>query len=183
MFTCKSDFNWVFNLWSCWIVSFASTTFWVWVASSLEITFLSDSNLSTIFRSFSSRQMLFLCNRLWASTNRSYLACHSSASLVTLPVEVVDSGPDPGGRELVAGGIELHSIRSSSDSFSESLAFKSRMSLWREKETNSSHRGILTLQLLSFNFSQVQLWGPSQPLTPFPSPPCRKHNWIYQSIL
>ena len=77
----------------------------------------------------------------------------------------------------------LHSIRSSSDSFSESFAFKSRMSLWREKEANSSHRGILTLQLLSFNFSQVQLWGPSQPLTPFPSPPCRKHNWIYQSIL
>ena len=108
--------------------------------------------------------------------------CHSSASLVTLPVEVVDSGPEPGGRELVAVGIELnkfiftlvnltwcylHSIRSNSDSFSDSLAFKSRMSLWREKETNSSHRGILTLpfsgvsteQVLSFkfNFSQVQL--------------------------
>ena len=32
--------------------------------------------------------------------------CHSSASLVTLPVEVVDSGPEPGGREL-NGGIEL----------------------------------------------------------------------------
>ena len=37
--------------------------------------------------------------------------CHSSASLVTLPVEVVDSGPDPGGSELVAGGIELHSAQ------------------------------------------------------------------------
>ena len=49
LLTCKSDFNWVFSLWSCWIVSFASTTFWVWVASSLEITFLSDSNLSTIW--------------------------------------------------------------------------------------------------------------------------------------
>ena len=39
----------------------------------------------------------------------------------------------------------LHSILSNSDSFSESFAFKSRMSLWREKETNSSHRGILPL--------------------------------------
>ena len=35
--------------------------------------------------------------------------CHSSASLVTLPVEVVDSGPEPGGRELV-GGIELQML-------------------------------------------------------------------------
>ena len=41
----------------------------------------------------------------------------------------------------------LHSMRSNSDSFSESLAFKSRMSLWREKETNSSHRGISALPL------------------------------------
>ena len=39
----------------------------------------------------------------------------------------------------------LHSILSNSDSFSESFAFKSRISLWREKETNSSHRGIVPL--------------------------------------
>ena len=37
------------------------------------------------------------------------ITCHSSASLVTLPVDVVDSGPEPGGRELV-GGIELHDV-------------------------------------------------------------------------
>ena len=35
--------------------------------------------------------------------------CHSSVSLVTLPVDVVDSGPDPGGRELV-GGRELEML-------------------------------------------------------------------------
>ena len=39
--------------------------------------------------------------------------CHSSASLVTLPVEVVDSGPEPGGRELVAGAMELQMVSSS----------------------------------------------------------------------
>ena len=35
--------------------------------------------------------------------------CHSSVSLVTLPVDVVDSGPEPGGRELV-GGRELEML-------------------------------------------------------------------------
>ena len=74
-----------------------------------------ESNVKVMqwWASHSSFSLVDICTIIVTTITTTILiiitTCHSSVSLVMLPVDVVDSGPDPGGRELV-GGRELEML-------------------------------------------------------------------------